>query len=392
MKKIIVFVCLLLLVSFVYAFELNRTEFLKGETLEVTGICPPVQDVLVKATSEGKQVFTEKVFCQQGQFFFSHKISFFDPSGDWDLDVAGEMLELTVSPTRESKFLVIRFLSPAIHLTRAQDINVVVQITDAGRPLTDANVLTWDAGGVKKQLIHKGKGNYIYEASLPFGMPLGVWNLMVVAQSGPNGGEEIHRAMVDQAIIDFEVIEPEVSTYSLDAVVPVKVKVTYFNGSPLQGAALSALVAGESQALKQLDAETFTFDFVPQEKHEGALKFIIRATDSAGNTADKTLDLVIVKGLSWYAKTLFWPAVVLLVVVIGAYFYLRSQKRQLSKRTQLQQKKREIAASLKRVQEKYYSGKLDKKIFRQEYARLSKEADEVKAELTSLKKKKLKKK
>jgi hypothetical protein len=395
MKRIILLVCLILLAQTVVAvtYELNNTSFLKGETLEITGVCQQNQTVPIEALNEGKLVFREDVFCPKGELFFNHKFSFLDPSGTLKLNVAGDITEIVLGPTRESKFLVIKFSSPTIRLQRTEDINVVVLVTDAGVPVTDANILTWDTQGKKHQMIHKGQGNYITSFSLPYDMPLGVWNLTVVAEKRPvGGGEEIHRTIVDKAPIEITFIEPKVTSYSLDDVIPIKVKATYLYEKPIVEPVLTASIGGELFSLRQDDELTYSAEFTPTEEFEGAQVLVVRANDAAENITEKTAELVIIKGFAWYAKFFFWPVVILLIVLAAAFLFLKSKKTTIDKKSQLQRKKKELDKSLKRIQEKYYGGEMDKKIFREEYARLSKEAGEVKEELAIMKKKKVIKK
>lgn len=385
MKKFLALILFFSLFSLVTAFiDENRTEFLKGETIHFSGLCPEgATEVSLSAAAQEKKIFSFDLNCLEGKFSFDYNISFLDPEGEWTLALDSEERKLTVSPSRESQYLVIRFLSPTLTLERTQDINIIVEITDKGLPLLDGNVVSWDIQGNKLRLAHKGQGAYIVSTQIPFDAPLGAWNLVVTAEKlgDSAGGESRQKVNVKEASILIEFIEPQVSVFGLDGEILVKVRAAYLNGEPLKDPAVTLYVDGESHGLKEAEESYYSTVYLPKEGVVGAQVLTVRVLDSALNEEANSKEIVLVKDFSWYIKRYYWLPLLVIGVFVAFYLVTKSALRRRLETKNLKSRQKALEQRIKSLQEKYFSGVMAKTAYRQELSKLEKELSEVKQEL-----------
>lgn len=367
MKKIILVLFLLaVLAPATHALLLKseKNSYVKGEELSFTGLCDQGVN-LITGETEGKEIFSQQVVCQDGGFSFSYKTSFLDPSGSWNVTLVGQSEESTV-PVRvelndDSAYYRLTFLSPAERtFKRSQSVFLSVQLTDSGEPVDGAQVVFYDVFARRITLRNSGNGIYDLNYLVPFDAQIKEWGLVVTATNedrvlGTKGGERKIDSTIIPANFTFSVVEPTQQTYEQSDTIPFKVAITYPNGSPLkednvQEAVL--IVKDQNFALEANSEGEFIYSYNPQ--FSGNQEIIIFAKDTQANQGQQKIPLVITCSFTCFLKN--WGLIILVfVLVVGVVlrlFYKRiTMGMQLS---QLKTEKEKTIQLIKDLQGEYF--------------------------------------
>ncbi|GEM_PF-2973784 len=295
--------------------SLDKTVFLKGEMLEISGTAKGT--LKITALSNNKNlVFSEKVpLDENNNFAFSQEISFSDPKGSWTLALADSnesiSREITVNPVRESEFFAISFLSPAsTAFKRLERLELSVKITDAGRPVNGAWVEYWDMSGKRQRLKTTGDGMYGEFIELPIDTELKDRVIPITAfrQIGGKkyGGETSLKLKILPAAISLDVLEPRVNEYVIGKPITLKLLAKYDSGEPLLNQKLAKVfIDNQEKDLNVIGNGLFFFSFDPLAGKKEAKQVELKVTveDSFGNTASKKLSFRPIGELFWFIKS-----------------------------------------------------------------------------------------
>jgi hypothetical protein len=337
-KALIITAAFLLLLPMLHSLSItaDKGRYFKGDSVLIHGDCV-VNDLLdVSAEAEEGTVFSVRTQCSlTGGFEIKRDADFLDPSGEWFLKVKSPKSEakarIIISPKMESSFYLISFISPqpgSHHRTSA--IELTVRVTDAGRPVADANVVTWLFEGTRQPLASRGNGVYSLESEIPFDAPLGKKMLTVVAKSrsGENiyGGENSISLQVEETTVDLELLSPAARNFDVTDDVVFEVMPYYASGRPadtFSGLAVSLLYGDAVLDFRKTEKGTYLLSYRPSQSDIGNRAFAITAEDSAGNTGRKAVNLTFGCSAVCVIKSYAVYVLVALVVLLSifAVFY-----------------------------------------------------------------------
>ncbi|MDO8627927.1 MAG: hypothetical protein Q7K42_05655, partial [Candidatus Diapherotrites archaeon] len=179
---------------FSLSLETDKDLYKKGEEILLNALCSGNSLVVFSAsTVEGKKIFEFTKECLEGAINESMSVGFADPSGKWVIEaVSGEeraQTNLEILKTPETQFFLITVLSPSFgdHY-RAEDLNILIRVTDAGQIVENAEVKFFDLNGNPVRMNYFGNGMYSSQFNLPFDAELKDWELFFVAAKEQNGG------------------------------------------------------------------------------------------------------------------------------------------------------------------------------------------------------------
>ncbi len=385
------FVLLLLSSALAVDFKVNKETFLKGESLEVSG--GAAGTVTISAVSGDRQVFERKLPLEPdaNSFSFSRQISMLDPKGSWMLSVsdansAGKK-EIIVNPTRESEFLVITFLSPSAGVyTRTSTVSLAVRLTDAGEAVTDGLVDAWDAAGAKIRLNNNGDGTYGTAYKIPPEAKKGVWTIKATAirESRPEeiGGENSADVEIDSTPITIDVLEPKATEFQVGKTVPIKLKLSYPDGSVVKDASVAVTANYQLISLKEEGLGIYSARLIPDVSEEQLVEIRAEAKDKFENAGQKRFDL---KPTGYWIHTVKENAVFYvfpLVFVLYILFLTVKEIRFFVGRTRLRRRKQQLLLQKKKLQEDFYAKNLlAKPTYDVRNAELNNELNEVRGKL-----------
>jgi len=307
----------------------NDNSFFKGETIYFSGSCNSNDLVDINIFLDEKKILATNVSCDNDHYSFSYNVSFTDPKGVWTIiaENANSKIEkkILIQPKKESEYFFISFLSPAIfYQNKGSTINVSVKITDARKPVLDANVFSWDAEGRKIMLENNGNGIYSTKIFIPFDSPLKEWNLIVVAEGFSNNikaaGENSLKLSIENSLILIQLIKPEVETFDLSSELEILVKAQYDNEMQLIEPKVFASIDDINFVLNK-ENEFFSGKIKLSDFKEGTKELKIIAFDKYGNTA--SIKKVIVLKRDVLSTILsFAPIIILIIGILFLAFLL----------------------------------------------------------------------
>ncbi|MFH1225592.1 MAG: hypothetical protein V1676_07370 [Candidatus Diapherotrites archaeon] len=362
------FLVLALCFASAVSIETDSAEYFKGATIKAGGDCDEGEIILLNAAGMGREVFAEKLTCgADGRFYFSRAISNLDPAGIWSVSAeapsGSDSKEITVTPTKQSQYLLIVFLSPgSATVHRTDSIEVSVRVTDSGEPVADADVVMWGTAGERHALEYKGDGKYSATAEIPFDAPSGAWKLTVTAESRvsgePRGGEAALMVNLAPTPIKIDVLRPSVTNFDSGSNIRFTVALSYLNGKPVNDAAVTVEIKGVQLPLSWQSENIYDLNYALQESDSGSLPVNITAEDAYGNSGEKRLDLVI-GGNVWkfLGFALLAAAVCFAAIAVIAAIAL-SKLRKHSGIRSLEHAIEETNAKAKRLQEDYFERNL----------------------------------
>jgi len=309
----------------------ERAGFEKGGTLNFSGTCDSGTVNSIKGETGRAKIFDEQLNCFDGKFDYSYLTNFNDPSGNWKITLYTPESETTaqvrVNLTPESAYYRVTFLSPAgFSFMRGQNVFVSVELTDSGTPVDGAKTGMFDVAGERISL--KGEGGGIYDVNyvIPFDAGLGEWLLTVTAEKNDGGnvfgGEREIETEITQADFAFSIIEPSQKTYEQSDTIPFKAGIFYPGGRRLEksGAEKVQLIAGDEKLDFEQNSEgEFILAYTP--KKSGSQEMGIYVKDSAGNTSEEKISLVVSCSITCFLK-LYGLAILVIILVAGVVLRL----------------------------------------------------------------------
>lgn len=369
MKLLNLLFCLLLICFSANALTLNtdKDSYEKGETINVSGSSESAVRLTI---SNGKIKIAEEELIPEGNLFeFSYKSTYLDPSGQWTITAENDMNRIEKDfevriPARGAYFLITFFSPSTGEHKRTKNIEINVEITDAGVPINSAEVVAYGASGERLQLEPKGEGIYYLNYAIPFNAPLGEWNLVLTAKKGYGnnltGGENSIKLTVIETPILLEVVRPSTQIIGLGERTTIIVKPTYFNGKTVdESTTLTARINSEIVDFARESNGEYIAYYTPGEL--GELKIEVSAEDSAQNEGSKVLTIIVGGWLEFFIGQ-YW-LYLLIGIIIAALIVYKTQSKVIYdfRLNSLKKEKEKTKLMLKKVQEDYFKkGVIDK--------------------------------
>jgi hypothetical protein len=367
----------------------DKGEYLKGETIIVSGECDA--DVEVRMLSAKRMVFEGNAECRDHAFELSYEIAFSDPAGAWNIAVSSgdrdETERVIVKPVRESQFFIITFLSPSREIyARGEDLNMSVRVTDAGEEVESASVFTWGALGEKMELAYLGEGIYFLHYSIPPDAPTGQWNVVVTAEKNAGertfGGENSKILSIEKALIPIAFAKPAVKSVQAGETLEIEVKATYPNGSLLRSPSAALSFDGRTCEMHDNNNGFFACSLEVEAAQAGVRQILVEISDEFGNTGKSGMDITVGIGAASVLLGILPAAVVLLAAAFAAWFFALPRMRQKRESRFLGKEGKELEAKIRKLQEDYFEkGSVGKEEYRRRIAGLEAELEEVKKKL-----------
>ncbi len=396
MKKIFLLL-LLFLPVFAQAFSLNISQFgfLKGEEMVISGDCQ--ESVSIQGFLAEKEIFSATANCVNGAYVHREPVSFLFPTGELLITARGgaflESKKALVRPTRESAFLTISIGSPSQReVSRTEKVIVSVSVSDAGKPVENAVVQSWNPDGKPFRLASTAPGIYSAEVAIPFDADLKPWKIIVVAEAqgalGIVGGEQSFSVPLAQAPIVLEVESPIGQNLSTLQKVLFRVKARYQNGSPLENPIVFLQRNDQNSVLESKEPGIFEITQTFSSKELGLQKLAFFAMDSAQNRAGKELEFFVIEDFqSQFVTMLPYLLFIGVLVALVSLVVVPRIRKQKTEKGMLKRKK-EIEQELASLQKQYFEqNALNKDAFRQKMVALEQELDEINKKLNTLKNK-----
>lgn len=396
MKKSVLPVFFLLLAVSAMAFSLNVNQpgFFKGQEMIISGDCG--EPVSVLGTMEEKGLFSAVADCKNGSYEHRQPVSFLFPVGELTVFVAEktffESKKVLVRSARESVLLEISIGSPSQReVSRTEKVVVSVSVSDAGKPVENATVRSWDSSGKPFPLLSTTPGVYSAEVAIPFDAELKPWNIIVVAEAlgsqGTVGGEQSFSVPVVQAPIVLEIESPSSQSLSTSQKVLFRVKARYQNGSFLESPLVFLQRNDQNIALEPKEPGVFETTQTFSSNELGLQKLVLFATDSAQNNAGKELEFFVTEDFqSQFVTILPYLLFIGVLVALVALVVVPRIRRQKNEKGLLKRKK-EIEQELVVLQKQYFEqNAMNRGSFRQKMVALEQALDEINKKLNTPKK------
>lgn len=376
----LLFLSMLSVLAFPFSLSTDKTEYLKGETIKITGTAQPGELVSLSISSGPRGMYKDSVIASNGSFQASYPLAFSDPKGNWDVKASAgsgsSNARITVSPTREGAYYLVRFTSPAyenFEFSRSESVIVSVSVFDSGNPVSGASVKAW-AGDHPFALAETASGVYQGDYEIPPDSKTGSMDIYVVVEkkSGGSqfGGENSLKIQVKEVPIQIEFISPTAGSYKMGETIPVKFRLSYSTGKSVVDPMVTVM-ANDAQLQLSVDGDVFSGNYNVSDQDanilkSGTVRISVDATDSGGNKGS-AYKVIEVKGLTTQAVTeYYWYLIIggfILIAIIAIairWFMARSALERLEK------ERGELVALEKGLQEEYIKkGSID----RQNYER-----------------------
>lgn len=393
LKPISIFFLLLFIIPNICSLtlETDNATFQKGEIFRIFGRCTSLDTVKVSSFQDIKEIFEESAECSEnGTFSLTHQISYLDPEGDWLIFAAegdeNKTNTIRITPTKESSFLVITFLSPStISHYKNEDLDISVKITDAGQPVEDANVLFWGAEGEKQNLVYKGSGIYSSQYTIPLDTPAEAWDLRVTslkkAGAQEHGGETKINMEIGSAPLQIDIIWPKAKSIEIRNQATIEAKITYFNGKQFDGNA-AVEIAGKKFNLERKSEYLYGTTLFISEEYLGTNEFAISAEDKFGNFGKKEVEFVVIGGIISQLQNA--GVYILVAVIIAAVFIFLAYPR-ISKNLNLKKltaEERKLNFLIEKLQRDYFeTNVIDRQTYQKKLAEFEAKLNEAKKKL-----------
>lgn len=390
MGKLIVFFvfCIFLQSSFALSISANRQAAEKGEEVQFFGACN--DKVEITAFEGERELFSQTANCIANNYILAKIVPMNFPAGEWKIVAKSldekEQAFLEVRHSRESAFLLLVFQKPETKkFFRKQKAEITVEITDAGKPVENAVVNFWGANGKIMQLTSAGKGFYTAEHEIHFDERLGKFQLAVAAEAEKNGarfgGESSTEISVEKAVIEIELLEPKHRTIHIGEKTGFAAKALY-NGTEGLIEPTLVLYIGDKNFLLEKENGLFSSTTQIEDRFRGKQVLKIVAIDSAGNTGEKSYNVVVQDNPLALISTLLIVGVVVLVALFLFWPIFLGIAGQKAEQKQLRKKRVFLEKNINELQKRYYEGRVkDKQYYKQKLSEMRQELTEANAKL-----------
>jgi len=237
-----------------------------------------------------------------GAYSASYYITFDKPEGDWSISASAEdnrgnlgqsseNVTVSVSIPAAWRYYTITFLNPppSTVCSRGSEVTVTIQITEGAEKISGADVCLATPLGEIITLTEGSPGIYSTTYVPKWDDPVGKWLVSVLGEKTVQGtykaGTGSTSLNIVPADLELELLEPSQRTFEIGEKVDVKVRVSYPDGSPVDGAIVIADSSnGENLALSNEGEGIYRGVYSTSSNDLGAWELTVSAVDAYGNS------------------------------------------------------------------------------------------------------------
>lgn len=286
----------------------DNTSYEKGQRIRIYGNAKdpkgnPVENGEATITlRSGKWTDYLVTRITDGKYSENYYITFDKPEGNWSISASAvdnrgnvgqssENVIISVSIPAAWKYYTVTFLSPPPNMvcSRGQEVAVTVQITEGAEKISGANVYIATPSGEIITLAEGTPGIYSVIYAIRWDDPAGEWTVSVLGEKIVQGtykaGTGFTSLDIAPADLKLELLEPSQRTFEVGDEVKIKVRVSYPDGSPVDGAIVAASLSdGENLTLLNEGEGTYRGTYSVSKKDLGAWNLAVSAIDAFGNS------------------------------------------------------------------------------------------------------------
>lgn len=332
---------------------------------------PEMADFMIKIFVGDKIVFSKNnATDSNGSFNETYRSSLLDRQGNWKLEISAldefgnfEKIEATIdaAPPKKIEPLNIEVAGDfKREYLQGDEINFILRLVNGSKELVkNAEVLLNLPDKKQVSLVEIEPGKYAVSIPVVRQYKRG-FNVFGVEATDTQNGLEVKASKqfvlnVAGRELKIEVLEPSELMYKVGEKMELKVRVTDFDGEPVNDAAVRALVNGGEVmlSLSKIGVYSVAYEILP--KDEGGLKIEFSAVDAAQNMGLKGISVNSGgKGFFFDISQNFalFGGVMALAIAIGVFslVFLRLRKNEKG----LLKKIGSFEDAQKRLQEKYF--------------------------------------
>jgi hypothetical protein len=285
----------------------DKTSYEKGQKIGIFGTAKDPKDNPVEngeatiTLKSGKWSDRLVTRITDGTYSENYYITFDKPEGDWSISASavdnrgnlGQSIEnviVSVSVPAAWKYYTVTFLSPVpgTVYARGSEVTVTVQLTEGTEKISGADVYLATPSGEIITLTEGSQGIYSTTYVLRWDDPAGEWTVSVLGEKAAGGtykaGTGSILLTIAPADLEIELLEPSRRKFEAGEEVNVKVRVSYPDGSPVEGAIVAAsLPNGENLALSDEGEGIYRGTYFISDNDLGAWELAVSAVDAYGN-------------------------------------------------------------------------------------------------------------
>lgn len=388
----------------------NKTEYFKGEKMILTG---DVRDYLNR-TIVGGNLNIDFSFKQWGSsgntqigvggnFLLDYPISFGDPEGVWNAKISAKdqfnnsgstKLTIDVKTPPAGSFLYVKFLTPVEGLTysRGETLKLAVEVTEAEKPVSNANVSIKTPVGEIIKLDETTPGNYIAEYGLGYDAPVGDVSIVAegikVDEGKFKGGGNFIPIAVKPVNLKVDLVSPTKSEFVAGQTVKIQAKAFYPDGTTVGNAGVFVdSPTGKRIFLKEEEKGLYTADYLIQTGDEGSWQMQLNVVDAYENSGVIQKVIFIGQITLFYLLVKYWYFVLLGISPFVYLWYRFTQS--LSEGNRLADMNKELKRVIqmkKEAQIKYYKkGSIDKPTYDSLMKEYEEKEEDLKTNISKLK-------
>jgi len=357
MKKTFLICLLLLLInSASCSISVNNKNPIKGEAIIIS-----LSDFSINATinlqikKEGLLLHEHDITMDSaGKSQYNYATSLLNPSGNYTIIALNETLNFSVIPTPASSTLLINFASPISQgaYQRAQTIVFKVKVLQNLNEVNDAQVLAYFNNEILNLTFSQGYYENYYR--IPHNSEIKDYELIIAAQKGIYGGENIIKINVSAVPIIIELITPSFAELKSGETMPIHFKAYYPEGEALQNPITEFLISGKPVNITSNNSLDFYGNYKTSNSDGNLLDISLTITDDADNYGSKNFTIKLTdQFLSLINEYKYYIILLSLVIISSSYLIFSHYKKKFTS-SSLETRKKELKELAKKAQEDYY--------------------------------------
>jgi hypothetical protein len=386
-------------------FGTNKETYTFGDIIKITGTVsknknPVALDLIATITTEdGEELHAETVSSNiNGSFKEEFQITGIHPEGNWVITVSAVdaegndgffAKEVTIKAPSDNAALSIKFANLIVGTAeRGDSIQIVLSVEDEYAEFVEqAEVVLEAPDGSETTLRETDEQTYVGKYTLPVTLSSGIQQFTVRANKkttfSVSSGSQILSIQIAAANLNVELLEPQASTFSIGDDIPIKLRITYGDGNPVNESVIQGSVNGTPVTFRAIDKGVYVGTYFAQEKDVGTITFSAAVEDSFMNrgTVDRELNIQAGFSPNYYVKTnplaVGAGGLIIIVILAGIVFTLRAQGAASGMEKQLSRLQRQS----EQLEIQYFK---DQTLNKSDYTKMS---NEVEAEIAALEKK-----
>lgn len=333
-----------------------KESYVLGETIAVTGIIKKGSNgasvpVSARITSASTELFSQELISSpEGKFAIQYRTSLLDKGSRLVFDINcsdsrgnhGELRQEAklIEPSKAAFLNVELTEGLKSEYARGEEMLFKVSVKNAtGGAVDAADVSVLPPTGGSADLNGNGGGNYEGTYRADVGMPLGMQEFTITANSEENGveysGSKKVRARIRETELFVEITEPQSVHFKVGETALVAAKITYPWGELAGDAGCVLGIADTNHEMRLVETGSCTAEYAFSESDGGKVKISVIAEDSYGNRGSDereidvsgfALEYLIMRNLAPILA-----ALLALIVGVQSVIYLFGKKRRHAK-------------------------------------------------------------